>query len=367
SAAGIPTIAIVFGNSTAGGAYVPAMCDYTVFVRDRAKVFLGGPPLVKMATGEVSDDEELGGAEMHARTSGLADYLAEDEADGLRIGRDIVRNLGWRKHGPGALDAADRVEPPRADPEQLIGIVPSDLRQPFDPGDVLARIVDGSRFDPFKPTYGTALSVGWARIHGYPVGILINARGVLFSEEAQKATQFIQLANQKSVPLLFLHNTTGFMVGREYEQGGIIKHGAQFLNAISNSTVPHLGVVIGASYGAANYAMSGRAYRPRFLFAWPNAVASVMGPDQLAGVLSIVARQAAEAQGRPYDEDGDAAMQAAVRGKIAAEQVALAVSGRGYDDGIIDPRDTRTVLGMALSACNSAPIAGAEGYGVFRT
>jgi acetyl-CoA carboxylase carboxyltransferase component len=367
SAAGLPTIAIVFGNSTAGGAYVPAMCDYTVFVRDRAKVFLGGPPLVKMATGEVSDDEELGGAEMHARTSGLADYLAEDEADGLRIGRDIVRNLGWEKQGRGPQVPPELIEPPRADPEQLLGIVPSDLRQPFDPNEVLARIVDGSRFDPFKPTYGTALTVGWARIHGYPVGILINARGVLFSDEAQKATQFIQLANQKSVPLLFLHNTTGFMVGREYEQGGIIKHGAQFLNAISNSTVPHLGVVIGASYGAANYAMSGRAYRPRFLFAWPNAVASVMGPDQLAGVLSIVARQAAEAQGRPYDEDADAAMQDAVRGKIASEQVALAVSGRGYDDGIIDPRDTRTVLGMALSACHSAPVAGAEGYGVFRT
>ncbi|MGE4426528.1 MAG: acyl-CoA carboxylase subunit beta [Solirubrobacteraceae bacterium] len=367
SAAGIPTIAIVFGNSTAGGAYIPGMCDHTVMVREQAKVFLGGPPLVRMATGEESGDEELGGAEMHARTSGLADHLADDEPDALRIARDIVRRLNHGKHGPPPAVPPDRVAPPVHDPEDLLGIVSADLRTPFDTRETIARIVDGSEYDEFKPLYGTALSTGWARIHGYPVAILANLRGVLFSEEAQKATQFIQLANHADTPLLFLHNTTGFMVGREYEQGGIIKHGSLFINAVSNSKVPHLGVIVGASYGAANYAMSGRAYAPRFLFAWPSAVSSVMGPEQLAGVLSIVARQAAEAKGRPYDEDQDAAIQKAVREKIAAEQVALAVSGRGYDDGIIDPRDTRHALGMALSACHGAPVRGADGFGVFRT
>lgn len=366
SAAGVPTVAIVFGNSTAGGAYIPGMCDYTVFVKDQAKVFLGGPPLVKMATGEVSGDEELGGADMHTRVSGLSDELAEDEPDALRIGRDIVRRLNWRKRGPGPRTPAADVVPPLLDPEQLLGIVSTDLKVPFDTREVLARIVDGSRYDEFKPLYGTALSTGWAEIQGFPVGILANVRGVLFSEEAQKATQFIQLANQKDVPLLFVHNTTGFMVGKDYEQGGIIKHGAQFINAVSNSKVPHIGVVVGASYGAANYAMSGRAYAPRFLFAWPSALSSVMGPEQLAGVLSIVARQAAEAKGREYDEQQDAAVKQMVRDKIAAEQVALAISGRGYDDGIIDPRDTRTVVGMALSACHGDEVRGAEGFGVFR-
>jgi acetyl-CoA carboxylase carboxyltransferase component len=366
SAAGIPTVAIVFGNSTAGGAYIPGMCDYTVFVKGGAKVFLGGPPLVKMATGEVSGDEELGGAEMHATVSGLADALAEDEPDALRIGRDIVRRLNWRKQGPGPRTPAALVEEPLHDPEELLGIVSADLKVPFDTREVVARIVDGSRYDEFKPRYGTALSTGWAEIHGHPVGILANVRGVLFSEEAQKATQFIQLANQRDVPLLFVHNTTGFMVGREYEQGGIIKHGAQFINAVSNSRVPHVGVVVGASYGAANYAMSGRAYAPRFLFAWPSALSSVMGPEQLAGVLSIVARQAAESKGREYDEEQDAAVKAMVRKKISDEQVALMISGRGYDDGIIDPRDTRTVVGLALSACHSAPVRGTDGFGVFR-
>ncbi|MCK9250138.1 MAG: acyl-CoA carboxylase subunit beta [Solirubrobacteraceae bacterium] len=366
SAAGIPTIAIVFGNSTAGGAYVPGMCDHVIMVRGGAKVFLGGPPLVRMATGEESGDEELGGAEMHARTSGLADHLAEDEEDALRIGRDVVRRLNHRKLGPPAAIPPDRVTPPRYDAEELLGIVSADLRTPFDTREIVARIVDGSVYDEFKPLYGTALSTGWAHVHGRPVGILANVRGVLFSEEAQKATQFIQLANRADVPLLFLHNTTGFMVGREYEQGGIVKHGSLFINAVSNSTVPHLGVVVGASYGAANYAMSGRAYGPRFLFAWPSAVSSVMGPEQLAGVLSIVARQAAEAKGREVDEEQDAAMQQMVRDKISAEQVALAISGRGYDDGIIDPRDTRDALGMALSACHGAPVRGADGFGVFR-
>ncbi|GAA3023122.1 acyl-CoA carboxylase subunit beta [Streptosporangium longisporum] len=362
SAAGIPTIALVFGNSTAGGAYVPGMSDHVVMVRDRAKVFLGGPPLVKMATGEEADDESLGGAEMHARVSGLADHLAADEHDALRIGRRIVRSLNRSR--PGARPGP--VRDPRHDEEELLGIVPEDLRIPFDPRQVIARIVDGSEFDEFKPLYGASLVTGWARLHGHPVGILANARGVLFSEEAQKAAQFIQLANQVRTPLVFLQNTTGYMVGKEYEQGGIIKHGAMMINAVSNSSVPHLTIVMGASYGAGNYGMCGRAYDPRFLFTWPSAKSAVMGPAQLAGVLSIVGRAAAQARGQVYDEEGDAAMRQLVEAQIEAESLPFFLSGRLYDDGVIDPRDTRTVLGLCLSAVANAPVPEPSGFGVFR-
>jgi acetyl-CoA carboxylase carboxyltransferase component len=339
------------------------MCDYTVFVEGRAKVFLGGPPLVKMATGEEADDEELGGAEMHARTSGLADYLAADEQDAIRIGRDIVRRLNWRKRGPGPTEPP---LPPVADPEELDAIASADLKVPFDTREVLARILDGSVYDEFKPLYGASLSTGWGSIHGFPVGVLANVRGILFSEEAQKAAQFIQLANQKDVPLLFVHNTTGFMVGKDYEQGGIIKDGAKMINAVSNSAVPHLGLIIGGSYGAANYAMAGRAYAPRFLFSWPNATAAVMGPQQLAGVLDIVARGAAKARGQEFDEAAGEQLRTAVEGQIEREATAIANSSRGYDDGIIDPRDSRTVLGLALSAVHTAEVRGADGFGVFR-
>ncbi|MEV1176354.1 carboxyl transferase domain-containing protein [Nonomuraea sp. NPDC049784] len=362
SAAGVPTVALVFGNSTAGGAYVPGMSDYVVMVRERAKVFLGGPPLVKMATGEESDDESLGGAEMHARTSGLADYLAEDEHDALRLGRQIVRSLNWRKKGITPRPSRE----PRYPVDELLGIVPEDLKVPFDPREVIARVVDGSEFEEFKPLYGASLVTGWARVHGYPVGVLANARGVLFSEESQKATQFIQLANQSRTPLLFLQNTTGYMVGKDYEQGGIIKHGAMMINAVSNSTVPHLTIVMGASYGAGNYGMCGRAYEPRFLFSWPSAKSAVMGPAQLAGVLSIVGRASAQAKGQVYDEEADAAMRAMVEAQIEAESLPFFLSGRLYDDGVIDPRDTRTVLGMCLSAVNSAPVPEPAGFGVFR-
>jgi acyl-CoA carboxylase subunit beta len=358
-----PTVALVFGNSTAGGAYVPGMSDYVVMVAGGAKVFLGGPPLVKMATGEESDDESLGGAEMHARTSGLADYLAADEADAIRIGRQIVRRLNWRKLGPAPRASYDE---PSQDPEELLGIVPADLKIPFDPREVIRRIVDASEFDEFKPLYGTSLVTGWAQLHGYPIGILANAQGVLFSAEAQKAAQFIQLANQADTPLLFLHNTTGYMVGKEYEQGGIIKHGAQMINAVSNSTVPHLSVVMGASYGAGNYGMSGRAYDPRFMFSWVGAKSAVMGPAQLAGVVSIVSRQAAAAAGRPYDEEADAKTRAMIEAQIERESLAYFTSGMLYDDGVIDPRDTRTVLGICLSVIHNAPVQGARGYGVFR-
>lgn len=362
SAAGIPTIALVFGNSTAGGAYIPGMSDYVVMIKERSKVFLAGPPLVKMATGEESDDEFLGGAEMHARVSGLADYFAIDEPDAIRIGRRIVARLNWTKKGP----SPSPVIPPAADPEELIGIVPSDLRVPFDPREVIARIVDGSDFDEFKPLYGGSLVTGWATLHGYPVGILANARGVLFSEESQKATQFIQLANRSNTPLLFLHNTTGYMVGKAYEEGGMIKHGSMMINAVSNSTVPHISLLIGASYGAGHYGMCGRAYDPRFLFAWPSAKSAVMGGTQLAGVLSIVSRAAAQARGQEVDEAADAALRAAVEAQIEAESLPMFLSGRIYDDGVIDPRDTRTVLGMCLSAIATGPIEGTSNFGVFR-
>jgi acetyl-CoA carboxylase carboxyltransferase component len=364
SAAGIPTVAVVFGNSTAGGAYVPGMSDHVIMVKERSKVFLGGPPLVKMATGEESDDESLGGADMHARVSGLADYFALDEPDALRLARRVVARLRWTKRGPAPAASYD---PPLLDEDGLLDIVPEDLRTPFDPREVIARIADGSEFDEFKPLYGPSLATGWAQVHGYPVGVLANAQGVLFSAESQKAAQFIQLANQRDIPLLFLHNTTGYMVGREYEQGGIIKHGAMMVNAVANSRVPHISVLMGASYGAGHYGMCGRAFEPRFLFAWPSAKSAVMGPAQLAGVLSIVARQSAEARGQAYDEEADAALRAMVEQQIESESLPMFLSGRLYDDGVIDPRDTRTVLGLCLSAVHSAPVEGARGgFGVFR-
>ncbi len=386
-----PTIALVFGNSTAGGAYVPGMSDYTVMVKEQAKVFLGGPPLVKMATGEESDDESLGGAEMHARTSGLADYLAEDEHDAIRIGRRIVARLNWRKAAPSrrqfplqdensrrlddvsAETGADSAyAEPDEDPDGLLDLIPSDLKEPFDPREVIRRICDGvsesngAVFDEFKPLYGPSLVTGWAKIHGRPVGILANAQGVLFSEEAQKATQFVQLANQSDTPLLFLHNTTGYMVGKDYEQGGIIKHGAMMINAISNSTVPHLSVIMGASYGAGNYGMNGRAFDPRFLFTWPSAKSAVMGPQQLAGVLEIVARQSAEAKGETFDTEGFKGIKEIVEAQIEEQSLPHFLSGMLYDDGVIDPRDTRTVLGICLSVIENKPYVGTDRFGVFR-
>jgi acetyl-CoA carboxylase carboxyltransferase component len=365
-----PTVALVFGNSTAGGAYIPGMSDYTVMVKEQAKVFLGGPPLVKMATGEESDDESLGGAEMHARTSGLADYLAVDEYDAIRIGRRIIARLNRKKKGH-ATTGVTFAEPEK-DPDGLLDLIPTDLKEPFDPREVIARIADGRSdtngavFDEFKPLYGNSLVTGWAKIHGHPVGILANAQGVLFSQEAQKATQFIQLANQIDVPLLFLHNTTGYMVGAEYEQGGIIKHGAQMINAVSNSKVPHISVIMAASYGAGNYGMNGRAFDPRFLFTWPSAKSAVMGPAQLAGVLSIVARAAAESKGNEYDEEADAGMRSFIEASIEEQSLPYFLSGMLYDDGVIDPRDTRTVLGICLSVINNKPVVGTDRFGVFR-
>jgi acyl-CoA carboxylase subunit beta len=296
---------------------------------------------------------------MHAGTSGLADFLARDERDAIRLARMVIRRVG---RPPAVVSGTE----PRQDPEELLGIPSADLRVPYDPREILVRILDGSEFDEFKPLYGANLVTGWGQLHGYPVGVLANAQGVLFSAEAQKAAQFIQLANASGTPLLFLQNTTGYMVGAAYEQAGIIKHGALMINAVANSRVPHLTLNVGASYGAGNYGMCGRAFEPRFLFSWPNARSAVMGGAQLAGTLEIVARQAAAARGTPFDEQAAAAVRASVERQIETESTALFLSGRLYDDGVIDPRDTRTVLGIALSAVHSGPIEGAERFGVFR-
>jgi acetyl-CoA carboxylase carboxyltransferase component len=334
-----------------------------VLQKDAARVYLGGPPLVKMAIDEDADEESLGGAEMHARVSGLADYLAADEPDALRIGRDIVGHLNWRKQGPGR-SVADPAAP-AYDVDELLGIASADVRVPFEVREVIARIVDGSELEEFKPLYGTTLVTGWAHLDGFPVGIIAN-NGILFSEEAEKGAQFIQLCERHDVPILFIQNITGFMVGTRYEQGGIIKDGAKLINAVSNSTVPHLTLMVGASYGAGNYGMSGRAYDPRFVFTWPNHRIAVMGPKQLGGVLSIVARQRTEAAGQEFDEAAFAPMREAFESQVEAQSTALYATGRLWDDGIIDPRDTRTVLSLALSAVHSAPVQGTSSYGVFR-
>ncbi len=362
SAAGIPTISLVFGSSTAGGAYMPGMSEYTVFVRGEATVYLGGPPLVKMAINEDVDDETLGGAEMHARESGLADHLAADEHDALRIGRQIVADLGWTRAGPGPTLPPDEPVYPA---EELLGCAASDAKRSVEVRDVLARVLDGSRFDEFKPLYGTTLVCGWGSLGGHPVGVLAN-NGILFSEEAQKGAHFVQLANARSIPLLFVQNITGFMVGSAYERGGIIKDGAKLINAVSNSAVPHLTLMVGASYGAGNYGMSGRAYDPRFVFTWPNHRIAVMGGTQLAGVMSMVARRSAERAGREYDAETDRATRKAVEDTVEAQSNAIYASGRVWDDGVIDPRDTRTVLALALSAVHSAPVAGTTRFAPFR-
>ncbi|MBK8765653.1 MAG: acyl-CoA carboxylase subunit beta [Burkholderiaceae bacterium] len=358
----IPTISLVFGASTAGGAYQPGMSDYNIFIRGQSKVFLGGPPLVKMATGEDANEESLGGADMHCTVSGLGDYLAEDEMDGIRMCREVVSHLNWRKQGPGPTLPPDD---PIYDPEELLGIVGRDLRQPFDMREVIARIVDGSRFEEFKPLYGPTLVTGWASIHGFPVGILGN-NGALFSESSEKAAQFIQLCNQIDVPLLFLHNITGYIVGTDFEQGGITKNGSKMINAVSNSTVPHLTVIVGASYGAGNYGMSGRAFGTRFNFIWPTAKIAVMGPKQMAGVMTIVQRTATERRGEVFDEEANAKRVESVEFWAEERSKGLFATSRVSDDGMIDPRDTRTVLGIALSACHNKAIQGTKEFGTWR-
>ena len=358
----IPTISIVFGSSTAGGAYQPGMSDYNIFIKKQSKVFLGGPPLVKMATGEESDDETLGGGQMHAEVSGLADYLAEDEMDALRIGREVVSHLNWRKEGKEPTMKADD---PILDTEDLLGLVDPDLKRPLDVREVIGRITDGSRFEEFKPLFGPTLICGFATIHGYTVGILGN-NGPIFPDTAAKGGQFVQLCNQIDIPIIFLHNITGFVVGKDYEQAGQIKRGAQFLNSVSNSTVPHLTIILGARYGAGTYAMSGRAYDNKFTFLWPTAKVAVMGPQQIAGVMSIVRRARAARTGEKFDEKEDAKMVAFAEKAQEDGSLALRATGAISDDGIIDPRDTRTVLGMCLSLVNGRNIEGSPGYGVYR-
>ena len=357
----IPSVSVVFGNSTAGGAYLPGMSDYVIMVKNQAQVFLGGPPLVKMATGEVVDEESLGGAEMHSRVSGLSDYLAEDELDGLRIAREIVSHFSEApaKPRPATVDA------PLYPADELLGIASADIRVPFEVREVIARIVDGSRFEEFKARYGTTLVTGFAHIHGFPAGILAN-NGVLMSESAGKGAQFIHLCNQQDIPLVFLQNITGFMVGRAYEEQGIIRNGAKLINAVSNSTVPAITIMIGGSYGAGNYAMCGRAYEPRFLFTWPNHRIAVMGPQQLSGVMDIIKRDAAAKAGIAPDEDKLTAAKKALESQIEQESDVYFATARLWDDGIIDPRDTRTVLAISLSAAYNRPVEGTMEWGVFR-
>ncbi len=362
SAARKPSITVVFGSTTAGGAYVPGMSDYAIFVKNQAQVYLGGPPLVKMATGEVVDDETLGGALMHSQTSGVSDFLAENERDALRLAREVVAHLDWKKE---ATPAARHIEAPRFDADELLSIVSPDPRVPFDPREVIARIVDGSRFSEFKPRYGNTLVCGWAHLHGFPIGILAN-HGILFSESANKGAQFIQLCNQANVPLLFLQNITGFMVGSSYEQGGIIKNGAKLINAVSNSTVPAITVMMGASYGAGNYAMAGRAYEPRFLYTYPNHKIAVMGGKQMAGVLDIIQRNAAAKRGDTVDEETLTGMKQLIEYQIDQQSGALYATARLWDDGVIDMRDTRATLALSFSAAYSRRVEGTTSFGVFR-
>ena len=358
----IPVISVVFGSSTAGGAYQPGMSDYNIFVKDQAKVFLAGPPLVKMATGEESDDETLGGAKMHSEVSGLSDYLAEDEMDAIRLCRNVVSHLHWEKKGMEPTLVGDE---PILDPEELLGLVDEDLKSPLDIREVIGRIVDGSRFEEYKPLYGKTMICGWSMMHGYPVGIVGN-NGPIYPESAEKAATFIQLCNKRNMPIIFLQNVTGFLVGKDFERQAIIKKGSQLINAVSNSTVPHITIIVGSSYGAGTYAMSGKAYDNKFTFLWPTAKIAVMGPKQIAGVMSIVRKGQAARKGEKFDEKADAEIVKMVENAAEQMSLGLVASSMITDDGIIDPRDTRTIIGFCLSVINNSEIKGASEFGVFR-
>ncbi|KAM0754438.1 propionyl-CoA carboxylase beta chain [Meredithblackwellia eburnea MCA 4105] len=360
SQARIPTCAVVFGSSTAGGAYQPGMSDCVIMVKNQAQVFLGGPPLVKMATGEVATAEELGGADMHSRISGVSDQLAQDEFDAVLKAREWIASLNWP--GPSLPRTVNLpVMNPLYPSEEILSIAMADVRQPWEVRELIARIVDGSRFIEFKPLYGPGLVLGWAYIHGFPVGIIAN-NAVLFPPESNKATQFIRLCNTRNVPIVFLQNITGFMVGRRFEEAGIIKSGSLFINAVSNSTVPHLTIMCGSSFGAGNYAMSGRAYNPRFLFSWPNSKCSVMGTEQLAGVMDEVARDGARRSGKPLNEKVHQARIDALKANVEETATVWYTSSRMLDDGVIDPRDTRTVLAFCLNVVHGAPVQGNPGF-----
>ena len=358
----IPVISVVFGSSTAGGAYQPGMSDYNIFIKDQSKAFLAGPPLVKMATGEESDDETLGGAKMHSEISGLSDYLAEDEMDALRICREVVSHLNWTKKGN---EPDIKSSEPEYNEEELLGILSEDLKSAVDIKEIIARFVDGSKFEEFKPLYGSTLVCGWATVHGYQVGILGN-NGPIYPQSAEKGASFIQLCNKRNIPLIFLQNVTGFLVGKDFERQGIIKKGSQLINAVSNSTVPHITFIVGASYGAGTYAMSGKAYNNRFTFLWPTAKIAVMGPEQMAGVMSIVRRAKAMRDGKKFDEKADQQLKEMVIDYLEKLSHGLVASSMLTDDGIIDPRDTRDVIGFCLSIVNNNHVEGAKEYGVFR-
>jgi len=367
SAAGIPQVAVVMGSCTAGGAYVPAMCDESVIVKEQGTIFLGGPPLVKAATGEVVTAEELGGGDVHTRTSGVTDHLADDDRHALAIAREIIRHaqIGPRPvAAPAAAGATSSAIEPHYSAEELYGVIPPDPRRPFDVREIVARIVDGSDFHEFKALYGTTLVTGFARIHGYDVGIVAN-NGILFSESALKGTHFIELCAQRRIPLLFLQNITGFMVGRKYEHEGIAKAGAKMVTAVSCARVPKLTVIVGGSFGAGNYGMCGRAFEPRFLWTWPNARISVMGGEQAASVLATVKRDGIEAKGGKWSKPEEDAFKAPIREQYERQGHPYYATARLWDDGVIDPADTRRVLGLALAVCVNAPIEETR-FGVFR-
>lgn len=361
SALGIPQISVVMGSCTAGGAYVPAMSDETIIVRNQGTIFLGGPPLVKAATGEVVTAEELGGGDVHTRISGVADHLAENDAHALYLARRIVAHLNARK--PVDLSWHD-AEEPAYDPQELYGVVPQDTRKPYDVREVIARLVDGSRFDEFKARYGTTLVTGFAELYGFPLGIVAN-NGILFGESAQKGAHFIELCAQRGIPLLFLQNITGFMVGKKYENSGIAKDGAKMVTAVATAQVPKFTVIIGGSFGAGNYGMCGRAYSPRFLWTWPNSCISVMGGEQAASVLATVRRDAIEAKGGTWSREEEEAFKAPIREQYERQGHPYYATARLWDDGVIDPAQTRRVLGLSLSAALNAPIAETR-FGLFR-
>jgi 3-methylcrotonyl-CoA carboxylase beta subunit len=361
SAQGIPQIAIVMGSCTAGGAYVPAMSDESIIVKNQGTIFLGGPPLVKAATGEEVTAEELGGGDVHARLSGVADHLAQDDAHALVLARKIVSNLNHRKFAQ--LECRSPKEPAR-DPSELYGVIPTDLRKPYDARELILRIIDRSEFDEFKALYGATLVCGFAHIWGYPVGVLAN-NGILFSESAQKGAHFIELCCQRRIPLVFLQNIAGFMVGKKYENEGIARHGAKMVTAVATAQVPKFTVIVGGSFGAGNYGMCGRAYSPRFLWMWPNARISVMGGEQAATVLARVKRDAIEAKGGQWSADEEAEFKAPIRQQYERQGHPYYASARLWDDGIIDPRDTRLVLGLGISAALNAPIPETR-FGLFR-
>ena len=361
SSKGIPQIAVVMGSCTAGGAYVPAMSDESIIVRKQGTIFLGGPPLVKAATGEVVSAEDLGGADVHCKTSGVTDHYAQDDSHALSIARDVVKNLNWTKN-PGLTLTEPRA--PAYDPREIYGVVPTDTKKPYDVREIIARIVDGSEFDEFKAQYGTTLVTGFARIFGYPVGIIAN-NGILFSESALKGAHFIELCAQRGIPLVFLQNITGFMIGRKYESGGIAKDGAKLVTAVATANVPKFTVLIGGSFGAGNYGMCGRAYNPRFLWMWPNARISVMGGEQAANVLTQIRADAMEKRGETWPEAEQEEFKGPIRDQYEEQGHPYYASARLWDDGVIDPADTRMVLGLGLSAALNKPVEETR-FGVFR-